>query len=111
MRSRESIIQDNYEATIRALRQQLDSVSRLLAALCEHVEKTPQALMLITIADGKVAGWWGEHKKIEADRKTRIKAVEAERIANLRKEQEEKDIRDKILKKLTPEEIKILRVD
>lgn len=106
----DSIIIENFKATERALRQQLDLVTKLLASLCEHIEKTSQLQVLLTIEDGKLARWWGKHKKIEADRKAEKVASEVRQIARAREEKERKDTRDKILKKLTPEDKKILGI-
>ncbi|MDP3793071.1 MAG: hypothetical protein Q8Q89_05100 [bacterium] len=110
MQSLETIMRDNFKRTERYLRQEIDSITELLAALCEHVEKSPQSTVLITIANGKVAGWWGKHKKIEADRKAEKKASEDRRIVRENEERERKSIRDKILEKLTTEEKKILEI-
>lgn len=110
MQSLESIMRENFEAVERALRKELDSVTKLLAILCEHVEKSPQALVLITIADGKIASWWGNHKKIEAERMVEEKASEDRRIASQKEELDRKSTRDKVLEKLTSEEKEILGI-
>lgn len=110
MQSAESIVRGNYEATIDALKQKLNLTTKLLSALCEHIEKTSQLQILATIEDGKLARWWGKHKKIEAELKAEKKESEARRIDLEHEKQKKKDIRDEVLKKLTPEEKKILGV-
>lgn len=110
MQSLESIQRDNFEAAKKSLRNEIDLLTKLLVALCEHIEKSPQASILITIADGEVAGWWGKHKKIEANRIAEKEALETERIVRKHEEQERKNIRDKILEKLTDEDKKILGI-
>lgn len=110
MQSAGSIIKDNYEATIDSLEEKINLLTKLLSALCEHVEKSPQALILVTIADGKVARWWGKHKKAEIEHKAREAEVEARKIAFEQKKREREVTREKILKKLTPDEIKILGI-
>src|SRR3989344_2629523 len=108
VRSIETIMREDFEKTERHLRQEINSITKLLAALCEHVEKSSQATILITIAGGEVASWWGKHKKTEAERKAEIESKEVRRIARENEERWRKDTRDKILEKLTKEERKIL---
>ncbi|MDO8495977.1 MAG: hypothetical protein Q7S43_00800 [bacterium] len=106
-----SIIRDNYEATEKALRQKLDSVTQLLCSLCGHLEETSQVSILETIDNGKLTKWWENHKK--ADAKRRADQIEKQERDALRKQEEQrvKDVRDKVLKKLTPEEKRILGVN
>ena len=110
MHSIESILRHNFDVTEKHLRQQIGLLTELLATLCDHIEKSPQAPILITISDGKVAGWWGKHKKVETERIAHEKVLEARRIARENKEREKKDARDKLLQKLTPEEKEILGI-
>lgn len=111
MQSAESIIRDNFETTISALKQKLDLTTELLSALCEYIEKTSQLEILATIKDGKVARWWGKHKKILAERKANELEKENRRIAREHEEEERKSTRAKILKKLTLAEKKILGIE
>ena len=110
MRSRESIIQENADAAIKALQGKLKKITSLLEIACEHLERSaPKSLE--KISDGALNIWWLKLKKAKADNIARQKVEEGIRLAAEEEIRERIDNRNKVLAKLTPQEKKILGVE
>jgi hypothetical protein len=99
---------DDYRTTPDpAIKEKLDSLSRIACKALDYIEETDNAgLLALILKDKETADWWAEHK--EADRKAKeeiaIKRRKAAEKAALTKRKNE------IKARLSPEELKILGV-
>ncbi len=99
----------NKESANKRLHSEIDKLKGFLFDLCSLLEKNSQMPLLVTVKDGKLIKWLIEERKIKARKKAK-KEEEAKRLlAQEEAKRKRKKEREQILKKLTPEEIKILR--
>lgn len=81
-------------------KEKLDKVTRLLCALCKHIEDYEGVGIYISnVENGELKTWWEAHKKADAKRETE----EAE-------DRRRQKVRNYALNKLTQEEKDLLRI-
>ncbi len=85
-----------YQADMQA---KCDLLSRIACKALTHIEESADGLEILILKDPEIATWWRNHK--EADRKEQAKLAEIER---------KKQLKESALKKLTPDEKKVLGI-